>query len=145
MARRGPKPRKPSPDRGGGVLWHGFEPPADLPGPARAEFDRLRAALAHVGTLDRTDPALVVTAARVGALVGKALDAIEADGLTLTAGNGTPMKHPMLETLNGLTMRQRGLWADMGLTPETARHGVKQADEASNPWTGLLNVFPAGG
>jgi P27 family predicted phage terminase small subunit len=134
---RGPKAKNPAPAPAG--LWEGFDPPADLDAEARAEFARLTVALQQVGTAGRTDPRLVVAAARTHSLIEKA-HAELAEGLgklTQVAANGTLMPHPMIAVLNSLTMRLKALWHDLGLTPASAKLGSAPADEAENPWVGL--------
>jgi P27 family predicted phage terminase small subunit len=142
-ATRGPKRRtstntKPSQ---GGDLWSGFAPPIDFAGEALAEYTRLVGVLDRVGTLRKTDPRIVVAAARTHALIERATAELAGDTLTLQAANGTAMPHPMLAVLNTLTMRLTRLWSDMGLTPASARLTSPKSDEkAANPWDGLLNA-----
>jgi phage terminase small subunit len=135
-ATRGPKRRtstntKPSQ---GGDLWSGFAPPIDFAGEALAEYTRLVGVLDRVGTLRKTDPRIVVAAARTHALIERATAELAGDTLTLQAANGTAV-------LNTLTMRLTRLWSDMGLTPASARLTSPKSDEkAANPWDGLLNA-----
>lgn len=136
MARRGPKPK-----RTGGASWGDFEPPKNLDAVARAEFGRLTGALAAVGTLDRTDPRLVVAAARTHALLERAHAELAEGGgkLTLTAANGTLMAHPLLGVVGNLTLRVKSLWYDMGLTPASAKLGTAAPGD-DGEWAGLLSV-----
>jgi P27 family predicted phage terminase small subunit len=111
---------------------------------ALCEYHRLVAVLAKVGTLDRTDPTLVVAAAQVRALLAKAHAELDASELVLEASNGTPMPHPMLAVVNTMTNRLRGLMKDLGLTAATAKLGDRAAQataEAENPWGDLLGFF----
>ena len=124
----------------GGALWEGFSPPADLSAVARAEFDRLSDALSSTGALDRTDPRIVVSAARTHDLIERAFAELGDYKLTEASANGTLMPHPMLGVLNTLTMRLRRLWADMGLTPATSKLGTPKDASQANPWGDLLNV-----
>lgn len=140
MAKRGPKPAAtPEPRPDGGPLWEGYGPPADLTDAGRREFDRLVSALAHAGTLDRTDPQLVASAARTHDLIERAAAEIGSGALAFPSSNGTMMPHPLLSVLNTLTMRSKTLLAEMGLTPRGRGGSAKAADDA-NPWGDLLGV-----
>lgn len=140
---RGPKPKtvangrkRPHP----GEFWEGFAPPDADDARFRAEFDRLTCNLRSAGTLERTDPSLVVAAARLHVLIEGAWQDIRRDGMTLHAPNGVVMAHPMLGTLNTLTMRQRGLLNDMGLTPASSKL-AEPAVPDDGGWEGLLDVM----
>jgi hypothetical protein len=92
MARRGPKRQTASnarrrPPRAG--LWDQFRPPTGLGDAAEKEFYRLVADLTRAGTLDRCDPAVVLEAARVRALLDQAHAELEGSPLAIKGGNGT--------------------------------------------------------
>lgn len=149
MARRGPKaqtPAKRRAGRGGAAIWQGWTLPADVSPEVETEYHRLVRNVRAVGTIDRTDPQMVLAAAKLQALLDKAtaeLLACDDQGvpkrLTEAASNGTPMPHPMIGVVNMLTQRLRGYWADMGLTPKT-KHGNPQPAEEESRWSGLLGV-----
>jgi hypothetical protein len=133
VAKRGPKAktaansRRRSPAAG---LWEGFAPPGSFDAATLAEFHRLVGNLRRVGTLGKTDPQLVVAAARTQALLDRAHETLAADG-----------PHPLLMAANSLTLRLRGLYRDLGLIAETAKHGdPAQAEAPQSRWAGLLNV-----
>lgn len=143
MATRGPKKKtaansRPKPPLQG---WDGFAPP-DLDPVAQAAYARLVAALRHRGTLEKTDPSLVVAAARTLSLIERAESEIaSAPELTLTTANGTLMPHPASKIANMATQRLRGLMRDLGLTLATARlSDPKAVVEDAGPWKDLLNV-----
>jgi P27 family predicted phage terminase small subunit len=144
VAKRGPKAktaansRRRSPAAG---LWEGFAPPGSFDAATLAEFHRLVGNLRRVGTLGKTDPQLVVAAARTQALLDRAHETLAADGLTVEGGHGSTNPHPLLMAANSLTLRLRGLYRDLGLIAETAKHGdPAQAEAPQSRWAGLLNV-----
>jgi P27 family predicted phage terminase small subunit len=138
--RRGPKPKKAV--RAAVDPWPGFAPPSDLDSETFREFARLSGELRAKGVIDKTDPRLVVATARTHSLIEKAAAELTAKGvkLTQTASNGTLMPHPMVAVLDKLHQRLRGLLADMGLSPKTARLTDPKSETQSNPWGDLLNV-----
>jgi hypothetical protein len=70
MAKPGPKPkRRKTPRQTLRGSWTGFEIPADLSPEARVELDRLVARLRAVHTFSRVDPQVVVSLARINALL----------------------------------------------------------------------------
>lgn len=145
MAKRGPKTHaaKRTPKQAPiGGLWEGFAPPADLAPAALAEFHRLTSNLRRVGTLHATDPRLVLQAARLQALLDEAHATIASEGLRATGGHGSPIPHPLLSTVNSLTIRLRGLWYDMGLTAPSSKHGdpAKAENPSDDGWGDLLSV-----
>jgi P27 family predicted phage terminase small subunit len=144
MPKRGPKPRTASntrkrvPTAG---LWEGFGPPFVGGDPAGPEFHRLVANLRRVGTLDRTDPQMVVSAARAQATLDESYAIVAAEGLTTVGGHGSPCPHPLLGVINQMTIRLRGLYNDMGLTAASSKHGNPAAiDTPEDGWGDLLAV-----
>jgi phage terminase small subunit len=96
MARRRPKRQtasnaRRSPPRAG--LWDQFRPPTGLGDAAEKEFHRLVPDLTQAGTLDRCDPAIVLEAARVRALLDQAHAELEGSPLAIKSGNGTDIKN----------------------------------------------------
>ena len=144
MATRGRKALNASqqrPKANAGGLWEGFKPPANLTEAARAEFNRLIANLRRTGALDRTDPNVVVNAARIQALLNDALDKLSVEGLDAESSNHTPMAHPLVNVANTLLMRLNKLQNDMGLTPATSRYGsAPSTDKSEDGWGDLLDV-----
>jgi P27 family predicted phage terminase small subunit len=148
VAKRGVKPglaakMKPAPIGAG--LWEGFEVPKDLAPPVLSEFNRLVTNLRRVGTLERTDPQLVVSAARNQAMLEAAYTTVADEGMTKVGGHGGPIPHPLLATINQLTIRLRGQHADMGLTAGTARLGAgNKGDDGDGKqdedWGDLLSI-----
>jgi P27 family predicted phage terminase small subunit len=124
-----------------GGLWEGFTQPQNLTEAASAEFNRLVANLRRAGTLERTDPKVVLNAARVQALLDDALEALAAEGLDAESSNHTPMAHPLVNVANTLLMRIAKLQGEMGLTPATSKYGSAPADEKDEDgWGDLLTV-----
>jgi P27 family predicted phage terminase small subunit len=147
MGKRGPKAKTAANSRRrrptGSGLWEGFAPPESLTPAALAEYHRLVANLRRVGTLDATDPQLVVAAARIKGLMDDAFEAVAVEGLTLEGGHGSLNAHPMLGVINSLTLRLRGLYSDMGLTAPSSKHGKPTEAEGQGDgdgWGDLLAV-----
>lgn len=145
MPKRGPKSRtlaNSRPARVGAIDWSGVGPPSDLTSEAEVEFYRLVEVLRSVGSLERTDPGLVIDAARVKALLDLAHAEIDQHGLMITHPNKTKSKNPMIEVVNNLTFRRRALLKDMGLSPATSKVTNPSASNAENesPWAGVLKV-----
>jgi hypothetical protein len=123
-------------------LWEGFHPPPDLAGEALAEYHRLVGALRQAGVLSRCDPGVVVTGARVRAMLERVARDIDRSGLLGKRGTGSTATHPNVMIFLMLSKLQRGLWADMGLVPSTARHGTPAAVDEASPFRGLLGMAP---
>ena len=144
MATRGRKALKATQIRSKasiGGLWEGFVPPSNLSEAASVEFNRLVASLRRAGTLDRTDPMLVVNAARVQALLDQALEKLAAEGMDAESSNHTPMAHPLVNVANTFLMRINKLHNDMGLTAATNRHGsAPNLEKSEDGWADLLSV-----
>jgi P27 family predicted phage terminase small subunit len=138
VAKRGPKPLKRAPERR--EIWPGFSPPADLDAEASAEFARLAARLAELGVAGRTDPRLVVAAARLHSLLEAAHAAIDSEGVTTLSAQGATLAHPMIAAVNSLTMRLKTLWSEMGLTPKSSNLTDPKSSSGPSAWDGLLNV-----
>lgn len=145
MARSGPKPRNGSNSRAKSSkssLWVGYTLAEHEPAGVRRQFQRLVKALKLAGTYDRTDPAVVATAARTLHLIAEADAEIDAKGLVIQSGNGTPMPNPAMGIRNALVMRFRAAMNDMGLTASSAKLGdAKAADEETEGgWGNLIKV-----
>lgn len=145
MAKGGPKPRTASNSRAKSAkssLWSGYKLAEDTPESVREQFERLRKSLIKAGTLDRTDPGVVATAARTAALIVEADAEIDAKGLVVYSGNGTPMPNPAMGIRNALVMRFRAAMNDMGLTAASSKLGdAKSSDEQSDGgWGNLLGT-----
>lgn len=144
MAKRGPKPKTAAknPRRAAVPIPAAeFLPPGDLDDEARREYARIVAALARVGTLETTDPRLVDMASRTHSRLAAAEGQVAREGMTLVAGNGTVMPHPMLNQINSMTMRLCHLFYAMGLTPASAKHGKPEKPEnKEGRWGELLGV-----
>jgi hypothetical protein len=93
---------------------------------------------------EKTDPALVVAAARIHSMLERAHRELGQDDLTIVAANGTLCAHPLVGVINTLTQRARALWADMGLTPKTSKLTDPGDKGDVNGWNDLLVVgdFP---
>lgn len=146
MARTGPKRRTAANSRSkaaGSALWAGFRIAKDEPEGCRKAFERLVKALKTAGTYDRTDPAIVFTAARTLHYLALADAEIDEKGLVVLSGNGTPFPNPAATMRNALVMRLRGAFTDMGLTAASSKFGNPTADDSSDQgdgWGGLLTV-----
>ncbi len=146
MARRGPKVRTGANARKGGAVvdWSTVEPPAELPGPALAEWHRLVGLLRHAGTLERTDPRLVELYAVNYDLLCAAREKVDAEGVTVRSATGMAHLHPAVSVINQATIRLRGLIADLGLAPASSRHSglppAAKGEDRADPWNGLIAV-----
>lgn len=140
MPRRGQKPKPKA--TVSATAWASFAPPDDLDDVARAELERLIAHLDAKGVLAKTDPRLAIATARTHALIEQAAGELFAPGVTLTqeAANGTLMPHPMIAVLDKLHQRMRGLLADMGLSPKTARLTEPKGADSDDSWGDMLSV-----
>lgn len=124
MGRRGPKPKTASNSRkseSGVIDWSGVETPSYLSPPARKDFEALRETLTRLGTLEKTHPNLVELAARLVNTVRNAYAVIEKEGPSYDAPNGYKVPHPMLKVVTDGTMKLRGLYNDMGLSPVSSK------------------------
>lgn len=141
MGLRGPKPRTAQNTKSKSYtgLWQDFQVPDCLDDAEVAEYNRLVANLRRIGTLERTDPEIVVSAACTKVMLYQVRARIKEEGLTSIAGNGTPIPHPLLQTANTLQMRFKGLWSDMGLMASSAKYADPKP-EGGDDWGDLLAV-----
>jgi P27 family predicted phage terminase small subunit len=122
-------------------FWDGFAPPKSFSKADAAEFSRLVANLRRAGTQDRTDPLLVVQAARTATMLEEAHALVAKEGLTAKGGHGSPVPHPLLAVINSMTLRLKSLYNDMGLTAASSKHGsAPKSDESQGGWGDLLTV-----
>ena len=146
--KRGPKPKTAANTRrqSGAGIWTDVAP-SELDDASSLEFDRLVKILELAGTLDRTDVSVVVTAARLKALLDRAFDELTRDGMTVTtetsSGDMNLKAHPMLSVINSMTQRYRVILNDLGLTPVSSKLTnplQSGAVENSDPISEFLNV-----
>jgi hypothetical protein len=96
------------------VLRHGtLEPPSDLTGAARVEYDRLVGVLAAKGTLDRVDLGVVAEAARAKDWLDRSYKV-----------DGSPSLQE-IAAVSKLTSQRRGLLRELGLTLIPSRSVVR--------------------
>ena len=143
MASRGRKALSPSQTRPQAEtgLWEGFVPPGNLNAAAAAEFNRLVASLRRMGTLDRTDPKVVLNAAKVQAMLEENMEKLDDEGMVTESSNHTPMANPRMNIVNTLLMRINKLQNDMGLTATAKKSGSElNGGKKENGWGDLLDV-----
>lgn len=134
MAKRGPKVRSTT------AKLPLVDVPEGLTPEERCEFVRLTEATRAAGTLDRCDVRMIQAAARCSVMIDRAQAELAKGPLTLPTNNGMLMPHPMIAVIATQTMRLRGLWRDLGLTPESARLGKGGARKGEgNKWEGLIS------
>lgn len=143
--------------RGKGFVAKDVPLPPGLDAEEAEEFARVVEAVRAIGTLGRCDIRLIEATARTSVLIRRAYAELAqakpatdgdtsrdaAEGiyrLTLRAANGTPMPHPMIGVINSQTMRLRGLLADLGLSPKTAKLGGGPESKPDAKWEGILGV-----
>jgi P27 family predicted phage terminase small subunit len=143
VAKRGPKERTGLNTRRSPTEATTVEIPGDLDAEEAAEFGRLAEQLRGRGLLERTDVRAIEMAACCYAEIVRARAVVKAEGLTLTASNGTAMPHPMIAVINTLRMRLRGLLKDMGLVPSSSKLATLEPSaepDRSDPWNRVLHV-----
>jgi P27 family predicted phage terminase small subunit len=122
-------------------LWEGFTVPGNLNAAAAAEFNRLVASLRRKGTLDHTDPKVVLNAAKVQAMLEENMEKLDDEGMLTESSNHTPMANPRMNIVNTLLMRINKLQNDMGLTATAKQSGGESTSgRKENGWGDLLDV-----
>jgi hypothetical protein len=115
-----------------------------LPDDARAELNRLLGRLRQVRALSRVDPACVLTLARLTAILDQAFARIAAEGVMVAGPGGSVQPHPLLRTINALTLRQKSLLQSFGLLERVRVSGEGFAPESikadDSKWAGILRL-----
>jgi P27 family predicted phage terminase small subunit len=143
MAKRGPKTRTTRTARPKPAAADGWEPPVYLTGESEAAWRHVVGQLRAAGNLDRTDPTLVECYAVNVALLRRAREAVDSDGVTLLNGAGVPAPHPAVAVMNSATMRIKAIINDLGLCPASSKHAAAVGGgeaEQGDKWAGMLGV-----
>jgi P27 family predicted phage terminase small subunit len=143
MAKRGPKVQMPSKSRRKPIdprSWEGFTPPDDLDSIGMAEYERLKLVLTRAGTLQRTDPAVVVAACRVQSVLYKAGLDVKRCGIFTRRGTGARGTNPAVTILGQMVTKLRSLMFAMGLTLESKPGGPGPVDDTEDRWKDMLDV-----
>jgi P27 family predicted phage terminase small subunit len=94
------------------------------------------------GTLDATDPTLIEAYATARAMLRAAVQTVELEGLTVTGAHGGMAQNPACGIADKALLRLRGLIADMGLSPASAKlsNAGKPTSPGESKWGDLLGV-----
>jgi P27 family predicted phage terminase small subunit len=107
---------------------------------AKAKWDHLCLQLHRAGILATIDSDLVESYCVTYSLYRKALASVQAEGATVTKGNGDVMRNPACIELSGCMARMAKLMTELGLTP-SARSRIIAApkDDGPDPFDELMD------
>lgn len=107
------------------------DPPEDLVGEARDEWDRVVPGLARLDLLKPEDRAMLVTYCEAWAMFCEATDAIRRDGLFTDAKQGL-IPHPAVGIQRAAAKEVRAIGAHFGLSPSTEQALARGGDSGDD-------------